>query len=86
MRTPWSFGGYGALFRSVADGRHAGQVAADVRLAKDIDTSLPEGIPDQTVRTVTENSRTRRFTNHELESEWSGARSRCDDRQLEEST
>ena len=47
----------------------AGQVGADVRVTLEIEASLPDGASDQMVRTVTENSRTLRFTSHGFESE-----------------
>lgn len=47
----------------------AGQVGADVRVTLEIEARLPGGASDQVVRTVTENSRTLKFTNHGFESE-----------------
>jgi len=47
----------------------AGQVGADVTVTLEIAVSLPGGASDQVVRTVTENSRTLKFTSHEFESE-----------------
>jgi hypothetical protein len=47
----------------------AGQVGADVTVTLEIEASLPSGASDQTVRTVTENSRTLKFTSHGFESE-----------------
>jgi hypothetical protein len=47
----------------------AGQVGADVTVTLEIAVSLPKGAPDQLVRTVTENSRTLKFTSHGFESE-----------------
>jgi len=47
----------------------AGQVGADVTVTLEIDASLPDGASDQVVRTVTENSRTLKFTSHGFESE-----------------
>jgi hypothetical protein len=46
-----------------------GQVGADVTVTLEIDASLPEGAPEQVVRTVTENSRTLKFTSQGFESE-----------------
>ncbi len=46
-----------------------GQVGADVRVTLEIDASLPDGATEQIVRTVTENSRTLKFTSHGFESE-----------------
>ncbi len=42
---------------------------AVVRVTLEIAVYLPDGASDQTVRTVTENSRTLKFTNHGFESE-----------------
>ena len=47
----------------------AGQVGAEVTVVLEIAVSLPDGASDQIVRTVTENSRTLKFTNHGFESE-----------------
>jgi len=47
----------------------AGQVGAEVTVTLEIEASLPDGASDQTVRTVTENSRTLKFTSHGFESE-----------------
>jgi hypothetical protein len=47
----------------------AGQLGADVTVTLEIAVSLPKGAPDQLVRTVTENSRTLKFTSHGFESE-----------------
>lgn len=47
----------------------AGQVGAEVTVTLEIEASLPDGAADQTVRTVTENSRTLKFTSHGFESE-----------------
>jgi predicted AAA+ superfamily ATPase len=47
----------------------AGQVGAEVTVTLEIGASLPQGASDQTVRTVTENSRTLKFTNQGFESE-----------------
>ena len=47
----------------------AGQVGADVTVTLEIEVSLPGGASDQIVRTVTENSRTLKFTSHGFESE-----------------
>jgi hypothetical protein len=46
-----------------------GQVGADVRVTLEIEASLPSGASDQIVRTVTENSRTLKFTSHAFERE-----------------
>jgi predicted AAA+ superfamily ATPase len=47
----------------------AGQVGAEVTVTLEISAYLPDGASEQIVRTVTENSRTLKFTNHEFESE-----------------
>lgn len=46
-----------------------GQVGAEVKVTLEIEVALRDGVSDQTVRTVTENSRTLRFTSHGFESE-----------------
>jgi predicted AAA+ superfamily ATPase len=47
----------------------AGQVGAEVTVTLEIEAELPSGASEQTVRTVTENSRTLKFTSHGFESE-----------------
>jgi hypothetical protein len=47
----------------------AGQVGAEVTVTLEIEALLPNGASDQIVRTVTENSRTLKFSNHEFENE-----------------
>jgi predicted AAA+ superfamily ATPase len=47
----------------------AGQVGAEVTVTLEIEASLPTGASDQLVRTVTENSRTLKFTSHGFEKE-----------------
>ncbi len=47
----------------------AGQVGAEVTVTLEIEASLPGGTSDQIARTVTENSRTLKFTSHGFESE-----------------
>ena len=47
----------------------AGQVGAEVTVTLEIEARLPGGASDQIVRTVTENSRTLKFTSHGFESE-----------------
>ncbi len=47
----------------------AGQVGADVTVTLEIEASIAGGASDQVVRTVTENSRTLRFTSQGFESE-----------------
>jgi hypothetical protein len=45
----------------------AGQVGAEVSVTLEIEANLPAGASDQIVRTVTENSRTLKFTTHGFE-------------------
>ena len=40
----------------------AGLIGADVTVTLEIDATVPDGVPDQVVRTVTENGRTLKFT------------------------
>ena len=47
----------------------AGQVGAEVTVTLEIEAALPNGASDQIVRTVTENSRTLKFTSHGFEKE-----------------
>ena len=47
----------------------AGLVGAEVSVTLEIEARLPGGAPDQVVRTVTENSRTLKFTSQGFESE-----------------
>ena len=47
-----------------------GQVGAEVTVTLEIEATLADGVSDQIVRTVTENSRTLKFTRHGFESEW----------------
>ena len=47
----------------------AGQVGAKVQVTLEVSVTLPEGASDQIVRTVTENSRTLKFTNFGFEAE-----------------
>jgi hypothetical protein len=44
-------------------------VGANVTVTLEIEAQIPDGAPDNVVRTVTENSRTLKFTNHGFESE-----------------
>lgn len=46
-----------------------GQVGAEVTVTLEIEATLSDGASDQIVRTVTENSRTLKFTRHGFESE-----------------
>ena len=47
----------------------AGQPGAEITVTLEIEARVPDGASEQTVRTVTENSRTLKFTSHEFESE-----------------
>ncbi len=47
----------------------AGQVGAEVTVTLEVEATLPDGASDQIVRTVTENSRTLKFTSHGFEHE-----------------
>ena len=47
----------------------AGQVGANVTVTLEIAVTMPDGAPEQIVRTVTENSRTLRFNSHGFERE-----------------
>jgi hypothetical protein len=47
----------------------AGQPGAEVTVTLEIEARLPSGANEQTVRAVTENSRTLKFTSHEFERE-----------------
>ena len=47
----------------------AGLVGATVRVTLEIEADIPNGAPDQVVRTVTENSRTLKLTSHGFEME-----------------
>ena len=47
----------------------AGLVGSTVTVTLEITADIPDGVPDQAVRTVTENSRTLRFTEHGFEKE-----------------
>lgn len=47
----------------------AGQLGAEVTVTLEIEVKLPGGVSEQTIRTVTENSRTLKFTNHGFEVE-----------------
>jgi predicted AAA+ superfamily ATPase len=46
-----------------------GLIGSSVRVTLEIDAEVPTGVPDNVVRTVTENSRTLKFTSHGFESE-----------------
>jgi len=46
-----------------------GLVGSEVEVTLEIEAEIPSGAPDQVVRTVTENSRTLKFTTHGFESE-----------------
>jgi hypothetical protein len=47
----------------------AGLPGAQVRVTLEIEASVPRGVPEEIVRTVTENSRTLRFSSHGFEQE-----------------
>ena len=47
----------------------AGLVGSNVRVTLEIEAEVPDGAPDHVVRTVTENSRTLKFTDHGFEKE-----------------
>ncbi|MBN1984134.1 MAG: DUF499 domain-containing protein [Chitinivibrionales bacterium] len=47
----------------------SGLVGSDVRVTLEIEASIPSGVPDTVVRTVTENSRTLKFISQEFEKE-----------------
>jgi hypothetical protein len=44
-------------------------MGSDVKVTLEISASLPNGVPDNVIRTVTENSKTLKFTNQGFESE-----------------
>jgi hypothetical protein len=46
-----------------------GLMGSSVRVTLEIDADIPAGVPENVVRTVTENSRTLKFTSHGFESE-----------------
>lgn len=47
----------------------AGLVGANVKVTLEIEAEIPSGAPDNVVRTVTENSRTLKFTSQGFEKE-----------------
>jgi hypothetical protein len=47
----------------------SGLVSADVRVTLEIEAEIPNGAPDNVVRTVTENARTLKFKNQGFEKE-----------------
>lgn len=47
----------------------AGLIGADVKVTLEIEADIPNGVPDNVVRTVTENSRTLKFTDQGFEKE-----------------
>ena len=47
----------------------SGLVGANVKVTLEIEAEIPNGAPDNVVRTVTENSRTLKFTNQGFEKE-----------------
>ena len=50
-------------------GQWLGQVGSRVRVTLEIEAELPNGAPDQVVRTVTENVKTLKFTSQRFERE-----------------
>jgi hypothetical protein len=44
-------------------------VGSEVKITLEIEAQVPNGIPENTVRTVTENSRTLKFDTHGFEKE-----------------
>lgn len=44
-----------------------GLVGSTVKVTLEIEADVPGGVPDNVVRTVTENSRTLKFSNHGFE-------------------
>jgi hypothetical protein len=47
----------------------SGLVGAKVNVTLEIEATVPDGVPDSVVRTVTENSRTLNFSSHGFERE-----------------
>ena len=47
----------------------SGLVGAKVKVTLEIEAEVPSGAPDQVIRTVTENSRTLKFTSQGFEKE-----------------
>jgi hypothetical protein len=47
----------------------AGLVGSTVKVTLEIDAQAPAGVPENVVRTVTENSRTLKFDSHGFEDE-----------------
>jgi len=47
----------------------AGLIGSTLTAPLEIDAEIPSGAPDQVIQTVTENSRTLKFTSQEFESE-----------------
>jgi len=47
----------------------AGLVSSDVKVTLEIEARIPNGAPDNVVRTVTENSRTLKFTTQGFEND-----------------
>ena len=45
----------------------SGLVGSEVRVTLEIDAEIPDGAPENVVRTVTENSRTLKFASHGFE-------------------
>ena len=57
------------LFAEEVVAHLAGLVGASVKVTLEIEANVPEGAPDNVVRTVTENSRTLKFSAHGFEKE-----------------
>jgi DNA-directed RNA polymerase alpha subunit len=47
----------------------AGLVGSEVKITMEIEARLPQGVSEQVIRIVTENSRTLRFKNHGFEAD-----------------
>src|SRR5262249_23328874 len=60
-------GGLTAVFRVIA--HLASLVGASVKVTLEIEADVPSGAPDHVVRTVTENSRTLKFSSYGFEQE-----------------
>ena len=45
----------------------SGLIGSEVRVTLEIEADIPDGVPDDVVRTVTENSRTLKFGSHGFE-------------------
>ena len=47
----------------------AGLIGANMKVTLEVEAEIPSGAPDEVVRTVTENSRSLKFTSHGFETE-----------------